>query len=344
MNFPELKNTLFLDVLNGNSGQRPPVWMMRQAGRFLPEYRELQQKYTFFERVKTPELACEITLQPINRLGVDAAIIFSDILVLLECLSINVELKPGFGPLITNPVQNAEDAKRIKVKSTAETLGYMYEALTLTRNTLDGRVPLIGFAGAPWTLFCYLVEGQGSKTFSKAKAFLFSENEEALKILDLITELTIQYLHEQVRAGAQALQVFDSWAAALSPDDYKKFILPGIKKICEEDYGVPMIMFAKDAEWVYSELKTSNVSAFGIGWGCTPENASLYAGNKVVQGNFDPSRLLSPPKVIEHETIKMINRFGVENYIANLGHGIIPEIPVEHAQVFIDTIKNYSSK
>ncbi|HBX64650.1 MAG TPA: uroporphyrinogen decarboxylase, partial [Balneolaceae bacterium] len=221
MAFPELKNRLLLDTLEGKETERPPVWMMRQAGRYLPEYMEIKKKYGFFERVETPELACEITIQPIDIVGTDAAILFSDILVLIQCLDIEVQLKPGFGPYLPDPIRTVEQVKNLNIIPAEEQLSYVYDALTLTRKTLDGRVPLIGFAGAPWTLFCYLVEGQGSKTFSTAKSFLFSEPEAAQKLLEVMTDQTIQYLHNQVKAGAQVLQVFESWAAALGPDDFR---------------------------------------------------------------------------------------------------------------------------
>ncbi|MEX0608591.1 MAG: uroporphyrinogen decarboxylase [Balneolaceae bacterium] len=341
MAFSELKNRLLLDVLAGKETSRPPVWMMRQAGRYLPEYMVIKEKYTFFERVKTPELACEITIQPIEIVGVDAAILFSDILVLLECLDVEVQLKPGFGPYLPNPIRSVEQVEKLNIIPAEEQLTYVYDALTLTRKTLDGRVPLIGFAGAPWTLFCYLVEGQGSKTFSTAKAFLFSQPKAAKKLLDVMTEQTIQYLHNQVKAGAQVLQVFESWAAALGPDDFKELALPHLKRIASEDYGVPLIMFCKDAEWSYPLFVDTNVSGFGIGWGCTPEDARKFAGDKAVQGNFDPSKLLMPPKQIEAEAKEMIRRFGTKNYIANLGHGILPDVPVEHAKAFVETVKNY---
>lgn len=342
MAFTELKNRLFLDVLEGKKTARPPVWMMRQAGRYLPEYMEIKKKYSFFERVKTPELACEITIQPIDIVGTDAAILFSDILVLIECLGVEVQLKPGFGPYLPNPIRSAEQVEKLNIIPAEEQLGYVYDALTLTRKTLDGRVPLIGFAGAPWTLFCYLVEGQGSKTFSTAKAFLFSQPEAAQKLLEIMTEQTIQYLHHQVKAGAQALQVFESWAAALGPDDFKKHALPHLKRIASEDYGVPLIMFCKDAEWSYPLFADANVSGFGIGWGCTPEDARKFAGEKAVQGNFDPSKLLMPVDKIEAEAKEMISRFGSNNYIANLGHGILPDVPVDHAKAFVDTVKNFT--
>lgn len=342
--FPELKNTLFLDALNGKPTERPPVWMMRQAGRYLPEYIELRNKYSFFERVKTPELASEITIQPIDIVGTDAAILFSDILVILECLGIEVQLKPGFGPYIPEPVQTAKDLQRIEIHPAKESLDYVYKALTLTRHELNGRVPLIGFAGGPWTLFCYLAEGQGSKTFSKAKQFLFSDPESAHQVFEMLTDQTIEYFHHQVKAGAQALQVFESWAASLGPDDFLVHAAPYLKKILSEDYGVPVILFAKDAEWSYSHFEGTNINGVGIGWGCTPENARKYAGEKTVQGNYDPSKLLSTPKLITKEVHEMIDRFGPQNYIANLGHGILPNVPVENAKAFVDAVKSYSAK
>ncbi len=341
MSSTPLQNRLFLDALEGKKTERPPVWMMRQAGRYLPEYMELRKKYTFFERVKTPELACEITLQPIDIVGTDAAILFSDILVILECLSTEVELKPGFGPYIPDPIRTAEQAMNVKVRPATDELKYVYDAISTTRKALNGRVPLIGFAGGPWTNFCYLVEGQGSKTFSTAKSFLFSETKAAQHVLKVLTEQTIEYLHQQVAAGAQALQVFESWAAALGPDDFKKYALPCLLDIANEDYGVPLIMFCKDAEWSYPLFKESNVNGFGIGWGCTPEQARFHADGKTVQGNFDPSKLLSTPEQIEKEVIEMLDRFGPQNHIANLGHGILPNVPVENAKAFVNTIKNY---
>jgi uroporphyrinogen decarboxylase len=341
MSFPELKNTLFLDALAGKETPRPPVWMMRQAGRYLPEYMAIKEKYSFFERVKTPELASEITIQPIDIVGTDAAILFSDILVLIECLDIEVQLKPGFGPYLPDPVRTAERVEKINIIPAEEQLSYVYDALTLTRKELDGRVPLIGFAGAPWTLFCYLVEGQGSKTFSTAKSFLFSQPKAGKKLLEMMTKITINYLHQQVKAGAQALQIFESWAAALGPDDFKEYALPCLKAITAEDYGVPLIMFCKDAEWAYSEFSELNVTGLGIGWGCTPEKAREFANGKVVQGNFDPSKLLCDPEVIRKEATEMINRFGPQNYVANLGHGILPNVPVENAKAFVEAVKNY---
>ncbi|MEX0721781.1 MAG: uroporphyrinogen decarboxylase [Balneolaceae bacterium] len=341
MSFPELKNSLLLDVLSGKETTRPPVWMMRQAGRYLPEYMAIKEKYSFFERVKTPELACEITIQPVDIVGVDAAILFSDILVLLECLNVEVQLKPGFGPYLPDPIRSVEQVEKLNIIPAEEKLSYVFEALNLTRKTLDGRVPLIGFAGAPWTLFCYLVEGQGSKTFSIAKSFLFSQPKAAQKLLEVMTEQTIQYLHHQVKAGAQVLQVFESWAAALGPDDFKKLALPYLIQIASEDYGVPLIMFCKDAEWSYAMFENTHVQGFGIGWGCTPENARHFAGEKTVQGNFDPSKLLMPREQIESETKEMLRRFDPTNYIANLGHGILPNVPVENAKTFVDTVKNF---
>lgn len=342
MTFPELKNRILLDVLERKKTSRIPVWMMRQAGRYLPEYMVLREKYSFFDRVQTPELAAEITIQPIDIVETDAAIIFSDILVLYDCLGIEVEMRPGFGPFIPEPIRSAKQIDSISIFPAEEKLKYVFDALTLTRKELDGRVPLIGFAGAPWTLFCYLVEGQGSKTFSTAKSFLFSESRASEKLLEMMTQQTIQYLHAQVKAGAQVLQIFESWAAALSPDDFKRFALPQLKAIASEDYGVPLIMFAKGAEWAYPLFEDANVNAFGIGWGCTPEDARVFAGNMVVQGNLDPSKLLASPEIIEAETRQMLSRFGSEKLIANLGHGILPNVPVEHAKAFINTVKNYS--
>ena len=334
----------FLKALKGEKVDRPPLWFMRQAGRYLPEYIELRNKYTFFERVKTKELACEITLQPIRRFELDAAIIFSDILVLLECLDVDVQIKPGFGPLIESPLRSEKQAFGFPVTSAKEKLNYVYEAIRLTASELGEKTPLIGFAGAPWTLFCYLVEGKGSKTFSVAKSFLFSQANASHHILDIMTDLTIEYLHEQVKAGAKALQVFESWAAALAPQHFEHFAVPYLKRICEEDYGVPLILFCKDAEWSYPLFKETNVAGFGIGWGCTPNDGRTFAEGKTVQGNLDPSVLFANPRFIRDSVTEMIDNFGTQNYIANLGHGILPETPVEHVEVFVDAVKSYKGE
>lgn len=341
--FPPLKNDLFLRALRGEEVERPPVWMMRQAGRYLPQYMVLRDKYTFFERVETPELACEITLQPIDEIGPDAAILFSDILTVPQALGLNVEMVHGRGPVIEDRIRTADEAFSVLADEIPEKLHYVMDAMRLTRRELNGRVPLIGFAGAPWTLFCYMVQGEGSKDFTKAKAFLYQEPEASRHLFRELTRATIDYLQAQVEAGAQAVQLFDSWAGLLSPEDFNEWALPALTEICRSIRDVPVILFAKGAWYAMERLAyKSGASALGLDWTVSPEFAREKCGGQVtLQGNFDPSHLLAPPAQIERETRRMIERFGVQRYVANLGHGILPNVPVEHARVFVETVKSY---
>lgn len=341
--YPPLKNDLLLRALRGEEVERPPVWMMRQAGRFLPQYRVLRDKYSFFERVETPELACEITIQPIDEVEPDAAIIFSDILTVPQALGIDVQMIPGRGPVMGNPIRSADEAFTILAEDVPGRLSYVMEAITLTRKELGGRVPLIGFAGAPWTLFCYMIHGEGSKDFHKAKAFLVKEPEASRHLMRELTRATIDYLQAQIAAGAQAVQVFDSWAGLLSPEDFNEWALPFLLEICQAIRDVPVILFAKGAWYALERLAfKSGAAALGLDWAVSPEYAREKTGGEItLQGNFDPSHLYAPVSEIEKRTKRMIERFGVRRYIANLGHGILPDIPVDHAKAFINTVKEY---
>ncbi|MEX0944970.1 MAG: uroporphyrinogen decarboxylase [Balneolaceae bacterium] len=344
-NFPKLKNDLFLRALKGENVERPPVWMMRQAGRYLPQYMVLRKKYSFFERVETPELACEITIQPIDELEPDAAIIFSDILTIPQALNMDVQMVSGKGPVMGNPIQHVDDAFSILAEDIPEKLSYVMDAITLTRHELNGRVPLIGFAGAPWTLFCYMVQGEGSKNFDKAKAFLSQHPDASRHVLKELTKATIDYLNAQIDAGAQAVQVFDSWAGLLSPDDFNEWALPSLMEISTKVKGVPMILFAKGAWYALERLSyKSGAAALGLDWTISPEFARQHTSDKIVlQGNFDPTHLLGPIQDIKLKTKRMIDRFGTQKYIANLGHGILPHVPVDHARTFINTVKEYGN-
>jgi len=343
--FPVLKNDLLLRALRGEEVERPPVWIMRQAGRYLPQYMKLRKKYTFFERVETPELACEITIQPIDELEPDAAIIFSDILTVPQALGIDVQMVPDKGPVMGNPIQSIDDAFAIFSEDVPQKLHHVMEAITLTRRELNGRVPLIGFAGAPWPLFCYMVQGEGSKDFNRAKSFIYREPEVARHVMKELTRATIDYLQAQVEAGAQAVQIFDSWAGLLSPEDFNEWALPSLMEISRAVEKVPVILFAKGAWYALERLSyNSRASALGIDWTVSPEYAREKTRNEItLQGNFDPSRLLSPVTEIEKQTKRMIDRFGTRRYIANLGHGILPHVPVDHARAFVNTVKEYSS-
>ena len=339
-----IQNDLFLRALKGEAVDRPPVWMMRQAGRYLPDFMTLKHKYDFFTRCQTPELATEITLMPINQIGVDAAIIFSDILVVLQAMGIEVEMKDGVGPWIENPIRRVEQLDQLEIPDVNDRLSYVMEALKMTKKALLGRVPLIGFAGSPWTLLCYLVQGQGSKNFDQAKAFCFTQPEAAHQILQKITDVTIAYLKAQVLAGADAVQVFDSWGGLLSPSDYHLFSAPYIQQIVEAlKPEIPVIVFGKGCWFALREMSQWGASALGVDWTCSAENARYLSGGEItLQGNFDPSRLLSPIPIIQKEVRQMIKAFGQQRYVVNLGHGILPNIPVDHAKAFVDTVKSYA--
>jgi uroporphyrinogen decarboxylase len=339
-----LQNDLLLRALRGEELSRPPVWMMRQAGRYLPDYIKLRNKYDFFTRVQTPELACEITLQPIDQVGVDAAIIFSDILVIPQAMGMTVLMEEGKGPLLPEVIKNQADVDALHTDNAAERLDYVMKALALTKKELNGRVPLIGFAGAPWTLLCYMVEGKGSKTFDKAKQFCLTQPELAHQLLQKITDITIDYLIAQIGAGADTVQVFDSWSGMLSPADFKRFAQPYLIQISDAvSKHAPVILFPKGSWYAMQDISKSSASGIGIDWTVTPQLARELTGNNItIQGNFDPSHLLAPIPQIQKEVKEMIDAFGTTRYIANLGHGIMPNIPVDHAKAFVDAVKEYS--
>ena len=341
-----IKNDLFLKALNNETVDRPPVWMMRQAGRYLPEFMAIKQKYDFFTRCKTPELASEITVQPIRIIKADAAILFSDILVIPQAMGIDVELEDGIGPVLPNPIRKASDVDKVFIPDINETLGYVMDAIDMTREKLNDEVPLIGFAGSPWTIFCYAVEGKGSKSFDKAKGFCFTNPVAAHLLLQKITDTTILYLKEKVKAGCNAIQIFDSWGGMLSPVDYQEFSWKYINQIVEALADeTQVIVFGKGCWFALGEMGKSKASALGVDWTCTPRNARyLSGGNVTLQGNFDPSRLLSPIPTIKKMVHEMIDEFGKDKYIANLGHGILPNIPVDHAKAFVDAVKEYRQK
>jgi uroporphyrinogen decarboxylase len=341
-----IQNDLLLKTLRGEPTERTPVWMMRQAGRYLPNYRVLRDKYDFFTRVQTPALAAEITLQPVDQIGVDAAILFSDILVVLQAMGLEVQLVENKGPVLPEPVRILADLNRIRVPDVEETLGYVFDAIRLTKQELNNRVPLIGFAGAPWTLLCYMVEGKGSKTFDAVKSFCYVQPEFAHQLLQMLTDTTIEYLKQQVKAGADVVQLFDSWGGLLSPDDFEIFSLRYMRQIIHvlKDQ-VPTILFAKGAWGSVPEMVATGAAGLGIDWCVRPETARIMAGKQItLQGNFDPARLMSPIPELKKEVTKMLNAFGPGRHIANLGHGILPHIPVDHAKAFVDTVKNHMHK
>ena len=338
-----IQNDLFLRALKGETVERPPVWMMRQAGRYLPDFMKLKAKYDFFTRCQTPELATEITIMPIEQIGTDAAILFSDILVVLQAMNIEVEMKAEVGPWIPTPIRSEKELNEVIVPDAEVALSYVIEAVKMTKLALNDQVPLIGFAGSPWTLLCYAVQGQGSKNFDKAKAFCFSQPELAHRLLQMITDTTIDYLKAKVAAGVDAVQLFDSWGGLLSPEDYNIFSWPYIQQIVTAlKNDIPVIVFGKGCWFALHDMAKSGASALGVDWTCSARNARYLSGGQItLQGNFDPSRLLSPIPTIKSEVKKMIDSFGKDRYIVNLGHGILPNIPVDHAQSFVDAVKEY---
>jgi len=337
-----LKNDLLLKALRQEPVERPPVWMMRQAGRYLPDYIKLRERYDFFTRVQTPELATAITLQPVDQVGVDAAILFSDILVIPQALGVEVLMEEGRGPSLPKVMRTRADIEALSATGAEQKLDYVLQAITLIRKELNGRVPLIGFAGAPWTIFCYMVEGRGSKTWSGAKAFAYTQPELAHALLEKITGITIDYLIAQARAGADVLQVFDSWAGSLGPGDFSVYAFPYLERIAAAVAPhAPVILFPKGSGYAIGDLSRTAASGIGIDWCIRPQEARRLAGDKTIQGNFDPAKLLAPIPVIRKEVKEMIDAFGKDAYIANLGHGITPDVPVDHARAFVDAVKEY---
>jgi uroporphyrinogen decarboxylase len=338
-----LKNDLFLRAARGEKTERTPVWLMRQAGRILPEYRAVRAKMGGFkDLVETPEFACEVTIQPVDILGVDAAIIFSDILVVPEAMGLTYEMIEKRGPLFPETVKNKQDVDKLIVAEPEESLKYVLDAIKLTKKTLDNRVPLIGFAGAPWTIFAYMVEGMGSKTFSQAKKMLYTNPELSHILLQKITQTTIKYLKAQILSGADLVQIFDSWAGILSLEQYKIFSLPYITQICDAIEETPITVFAKGAFFAREEMSKLSCNVIGLDWNMDiNESRKLIGSEKVLQGNLDPCVLYGDFKTIEKVTKKMLNEFGPSKHIANLGHGVYPDIQPDAVKCFIETVKNH---
>lgn len=337
-----LKNDLVLRAARGETVERTPVWLMRQAGRILPEYRATRSRAkNFIEFVKSPDLACEVSIQPVDILGVDAAIIFSDILVIPEAMGLPYEMIEAKGPWFEKTIKTKNDIDKLR-EADENDLRYVMEALKLTKQNLNNRVPLIGFAGAPWTIFAYMVEGSGSKTFSKAKQFLYTQPEAAHLLLEKITQSTINYLKGQIKSGADMIQLFDSWAGVLAPEQFYEFSLKYISKICDAIQPLaPITVFAKDAHYAVTEISKLNCNTIGLDWTINPTTARKEAGNKTLQGNTDPCLLYADEKTIATETKKMLDAFGSQRYIANLGHGLYPDIDKEKVKFFVEFIKNY---
>ncbi len=340
----EFKNDLFLRAARGEAIERYPVWLMRQAGRILPEYRALRATLSGFkELVETPALAAEVTIQPIDHLDVDAAIIFSDILVVPEAMGLPYQMLEQKGPWFENTIRSKEQLDLLdKNIDVADRLSYVFEALKITKRELNGRVPLIGFAGAPWTILCYMVEGKGSKTFSESRKFLYTQPAVAHELLSRIAEVTIAYLKLQLEAGADALQLFDSWAGILGREQYQIFGLNYIKMILEAFPNVPFTVFSKGAVASLPEISAVQCTTIGLDWNMDIGIARELVGeSKTLQGNLDPCLLYAPNEIIEKETLNLLKSFKSQRHIVNLGHGVYPDIDPEKVKVFIKTVKNY---
>lgn len=339
----KLQNDLILRAAKGERVERVPVWMMRQAGRILPEYRAVREKAgSFIKLATTPELAAEVTIQPVDILGTDAAIIFSDILVVPEAMGLPYEMVETKGPIFPKVIQNKKDIDALRVSNPEKELSYVLKAIDIVKKELNGRVPLLGFAGAPFTIFCYMVEGKGSKTFSIAKKMLYSDPELAHLLLQKITDTTIAYLKAQAAHGADLVQIFDSWAGILSPDQYRKFSLPYIAQICDAINEVPVTVFAKGAFFARKEMSNLKCEVIGLDWNMDISESRRMIPHKTLQGNLDPCVLYGSFKDIEKHTKKMIKNFGGQKYIANLGHGVYPDTDPDKVKCFIDTVKNYT--
>ncbi|KAI9348129.1 Uroporphyrinogen decarboxylase [Obelidium mucronatum] len=353
--FPPLKNDLILRAAKGEKVERTPVWIMRQAGRYLPEFREARKRNDFFTICRTPELACEVTLQPIDRYEglLDASIIFSDILVVPQAMGMEVQMLEKVGPHFPKPLKTPEDLSLLITNpDIKETLGYVMDAITLTRTKLDGRVPLIGFTGAPWTLMAYMIEGGGSKTYSKAKTWLYKYSEASKELLGYLTDVCVNYLVAQVKAGAQMLQVFDSNAGELAPAEFNEFVLPGLLDIASRvkaqlkdlDLEAPIVIFARNAEYALEDLNKSQYDVVQVGFTLAPSAVRKIVKKKTVQGNADPSLLYAPVEKIKSAVEEMLDGFGTgSGYIANLGHGMYPDHDPEHLKAYLTAIKEYST-
>jgi uroporphyrinogen decarboxylase len=331
----------FLRALRGEPVDTTPIWIMRQAGRYLPEYRATRTKAgSFLQLCKTPELACEVTLQPIERLGVDAAILFSDILIPLEKMGLALSFEENEGPRL-EPVRDQAGIDRLRVPDPDGELGYVMDAVRLIRRELDGRVPLIGFAGAPFTLLTYAVEGQTGKQFAETKKLLYTAPAAAHSLLSKLTETCITYLTAQVRAGAQALQLFDSWVGQLAPEDFRIFAAPYVQRCVERlrPLGVPIIYFPNGGSTLMRHAAPLGADALGVDWRLPLDEARALVGDQItLQGNLDPCVLFAPVAEIEHRAAEVLARAGGIRHVFNLGHGILPPTPPEHAKALVDTV------
>lgn len=336
------QNDLLLKAARGEKNKHIPVWLMRQAGRVLPEYKATRSKAkNFIEFVKNPELAAEVTIQPVDILNVDAAIIFSDILVIPEAMGLPYSMQEEKGPYFPNFIQHEQDILQLHIAQT-EDYAYVLNTIQLAKKQLQNRVPLIGFSGAPWTLFAYMTEGKGNKTFSKAKKWLYDRPNLSHLILQKITTSIINYLKDQIQYGVDIVQIFDSWAGVLNKSLYDQFCIPYLKQICEAISEVPVIIFPKDGHFALKSVQQLPCNVVSLDWTIEPSTAINILKDKCLQGNADPCLLYADDKTIEQETIKMLQAFSSVPYIANLGHGLYPDIDKEKVKLFVDIVHSFT--
>jgi uroporphyrinogen decarboxylase len=337
---------LLLRALRREAVERPPVWLMRQAGRYLPEYQAVRGRSDFLTMVRTPELAAEITLQPVRRFGVDAAIVFSDILVIPDAMGVHVTVDETVGPRVHDPVRAMADVARLRAVEPEHDLSYHLETLRLVRSALDPDTALIGFAGAPWTLAAYMIEGSGGRQFATAKRLLTEHPAVAHALLGKLADAVGDFLVAQVRAGAQAVQLFDSWAGALGPDDFARFALPYLARAARRaaSAGAPVLVFAPGA-WAHAEaiVAATQPDAIGADWHVRPEDARRLGDRMrvAVQGNLDPCHLFGDVDTVRRRTAAMLRGLHGAGHVANLGHGVLPDTPVANVAAFVETVQSW---
>jgi uroporphyrinogen decarboxylase len=333
----------FLDACKGAAVDAVPVWFMRQAGRSMPEYRELRVGHDILALCRDPELATEITLQPVRRYGVDAAILFSDIVVPLLAMGVDVDIRPGIGPVVADPIRSTSDVDRLKAFDPEEGTPYVLETIRLLRRELS--VPLIGFGGAPFTLASYLIEGGPSRSHARTKALMYGDTQTWNKLMDRLSEASLTYLRAQIAAGAQAIQLFDSWVGHLASDDYRAFALPSVERIMAglDGLGAPRILFGVGTGELLGDMSRSGADVLGIDWRVPIDEARIRTqGRVVLQGNLDPSALLAPWKVVEERTLDVLARGGGVGHVFNLGHGVLPDTQPETLQRLVDFVHGWS--
>lgn len=343
-----LKNDLFLRACKKEEIERTPIWIMRQAGRYLPEYRAVRKKADFLTMCKTPELAAEVTLQPIDLIGVDAAIIFSDILVIPEAMGMHLEMHEGRGPVFPYPIRTESDLNTLKNIDPTSDLNYVLDAVSLTKKELDGRVPLIGFSGSPWTLLTYMVEGGGSKNFSNVKKMIYNNPILAHNILEKLSSAISDYLSAKIQAGANAVQIFDTWGGILSQDDFQEFSLQYVEKIISniKREKEPVIFFPKGVHSNLDKVANCGADVLGLDWTMDLGKVRELVGDKVaLQGNLDPTTLYAPEDVIKERALKTLQSYGNgSGHIFNLGHGILPDVEPENLKTLVKFVKENSSQ